>query len=620
MNNDNKFWLKDPYNIINSFNVIPKKENSLSKNLNNITRLILIIFILLVLFKKEYSLLFLIISISLIIIIYLLFDKKDNDQLFNNFNDFNSFNSRKEGFSDKFKNENINNKKYFDNNNEMNKLLNKKDQKLEKRLFQNIMDKKVENGTVCSPIPYKDGVFFGNTQGYKPWEFSNEDLYQQGANYSDTYNYNDPNSDGSCCNMKTPHSVNGQDKPYWTPKYYTPFVGVNPKSFDPPHLSPRIVEEGYWSYPTATSANVQVTQDLTGEVDMFVDKKKFEYEKRNCNNKSLLLNKVPTRMYTEEELNQPNNQLFMSTLEPHLYAYDDRIIGINNNSGITYTPEDEPFVRNTVKVGEYNYPIYTANTPQFVRDDVMPIQSEFQPARTNWSQKQKGIVAGPGTINYEDIYKEWPSTNTMDTEGKTYLNCKNPREGFTNMDDLNKEYEKFNGSNGGLGNERRQEIEREKNSHLMKKEGFQEIGEPQDAFVTSDGDINYPNNDPENTYDPRQNGYGDLTRAYSDVNLGQVNYYYSDIESHRRPVFVTRSKIDHISFTDPMNKTTDYYIRTASLDDVKETVEDDFLTKTTEFREDLMSLQMRKRNSEMIQLRIAPLQRAQTTQTFTNKY
>jgi hypothetical protein len=69
-----------------------------------------------------------------------------------------------------------------------------------------------------------------------------------------------------------------------------------------------------------------------------------------------------------------------------------------------------------------------------------------------------------------------------------------------------------------------------------------------------------------------------------------------------------------------MNKTTDYYIRTASLDDVKETVEDDFLTKTTEFREDLMSLQMRKRNSEMIQLRIAPLQRAQTTQTFTNKY
>jgi hypothetical protein len=585
MNNDNKFWLKEPHNLISSFDILPRKDNSLSRNLNNITRLVFIIFILLVVFKREYSVPFFIVSLLLIVIIYLLFNKKDNDELL------------REGFSDSLnmskENEIKENeiKKSFDNNN--NGEMDAKDKKIEKQLFKKVMNKRLDQETnvpVCSSVPYKDGVFYGNTKGYKTWEYSNEDLYQQGTNFSDTYNYDDPSSDGSCCNMKTP-----EDKPYWTPKYYTPFVGVNPKSFETPHLSPRTVEEGYWSYPTASTANTQVTQDLTGEVDIFVDKRKFE--RPECNNKSLLLDRVPTRMYTEEELNQPNNQLFMSTLEPHLYAYDDRIIGINNNSGITYTPEDEPFVRNTVKVGEYNYPIYTSNTPQFVRDDVMPIQEQFQPARTNWSQKQKGMVAGPGTINYEDIYKDWPSTNTMNTEGKTYINCKNPREGF----------------DGDVGMERREDIEKE-------KEGFQEIGEPQDDFVDMNGNINYPNNDPENTYDPLQNGYGDLTRSYSDKLLGQVNYYYSDIESHRKPLFFTRSRIDHLQFTDPQNKTTDYYIRTASLDDVKEAVEDDFLTKTSEFREDLMSLQMRKRNSEMLQLRISPLQRSAHTSSFANKY
>ena len=69
-----------------------------------------------------------------------------------------------------------------------------------------------------------------------------------------------------------------------------------------------------------------------------------------------------------------------------------------------------------------------------------------------------------------------------------------------------------------------------------------------------------------------------------------------------------------------MGKTTPYYQSTASLADVKDVVEDDFLAKTSLFREDLMSLQLRKRNSELLQLRISPLSRAQHTSTFTNKY
>ena len=527
------FWLKNPLGLFSQFDILPNSKNSLSKNLNNITRLILIIFIVLVLCKSKYSISFLVISLIIIILIYLLFNKKDNDELLNEL----------------IKNENFNEL----NNKEIKKYL----------YTNNIMDKKNKEGysdfvngqyqapfinvnnrgklfeVECPNKPYVNGKFVGNKCGAVTYRISDEDLYQQGANYSDTYNANNPFSDGSCCNMKTPHNSN-----YWTPKYYTPYVGTNPKSFEPPHLSPRIVEEGYWSYPTASTANTQVITDLSGEVDIYVDKKKFE--KPECNNKALLLNETPTRMYTEEELNQPNNQLFMTTLEPHVYTYDDRIIGINSNSGITYTPQDEPLVRNTVCTNKLDYyPIYTSNTPQFVRDDVMPVQEEFQPARTNWSQKQKGLVAGSGTVNFEDIYKDWPSTNTMNTEGKGFMNCKNPKEGYS---DLDKKENEINQMKNKIAERAMMFNKRENYADLNNYEGYSEMT-PASDYVDSDGTINYPNNDPENTYDPRQNNYGDITRSYSDVNLGQVNYYYSDINAHREPVFFTRNEVEsyHVS-------------------------------------------------------------------------
>lgn len=656
MYNDNTFWLKDIHSLFAQFDILPNSKNSLSKNLNNITRLVLIIFIVLVLCKSIYAIPFLIISLVLIVIIYLLFNKKNNDELLKDehFNEI-DLNEIKKSFNNiDYINSNMNNNKkvregfsdnvihdandFTYNNNETsgygpgyrNGL------KIMKTINEN------NRGELCDieypNKPYVNGKFLGNEAGYVSYRISNEDLYQQGANVYDTYNASNMTDDGSCCNMKTPNK--GEN--YSIPKYYSPNLGVNPKSLETPHLSPRITEEGYWSMPIASTANTQVVTDLDGEVDIYVDKKHFE--KPECNNKALLLNETPTRMYTEAELNTPENQLFLTTLEPHVYSYDDRIIGINSNSGITYTPEDQPLTRNTVCTNKLeNYPIYTSNTPQFVRTDLMPIQQEFQPARTSYSQIQKGLVAGPGSINFEDIYKDWPSTDTMRTEGRTYLNCKNPREGFSEQlgKSLNSNEEHvnertmngrnmrdkivdrmmmFNKKENGVNN-----MESDNNvnggNNNNKYENYQELS-PVD-YYTPEGDndnINYPNNDPENTYDPRFSGYGDLTRSYSNQNLGQVNYYYSDINSHRNPVFFTSSKINHLNFTDPMGKTTPYYVRTASLDDVKGAVESDWFAKTSEFREDLMSLQMRKRNSEMLQLRISPLQRAAHTSSFTNKY
>jgi hypothetical protein len=119
-------------------------------------------------------------------------------------------------------------------------------------------------------------------------------------------------------------------------------------------------------------------------------------------------------------------------------------------------------------------------------------------------------------------------------------------------------------------------------------------------LVRSDGDI----------YDSRFSGFGDEYRSYSNIDLGQVGYYYSDIDSVRKPNFIMRNKVDHVDYTDPNDKTSPYYKRNASLDDIRPLVESQWTSDEIFHREDLMERLMRKRNSELYQLRMMPQSRA----------
>jgi hypothetical protein len=121
----------------------------------------------------------------------------------------------------------------------------------------------------------------------------------------------------------------------------------------------------------------------------------------------------------------------------------------------------------------------------------------------------------------------------------------------------------------------------------------------------------------EDIYDPRFNSYGDGTRAYSDINLGQINYFYSDVDAYRRPNFITRSNVDFVEYTTPNGRVWPYYNRTASVDDVRAQVENQWMADSTSFREDIMESQMAKRNRENWQLRYAPLRKTANPQGFT---
>ncbi len=132
-------------------------------------------------------------------------------------------------------------------------------------------------------------------------------------------------------------------------------------------------------------------------------------------------------------------------------------------------------------------------------------------------------------------------------------------------------------------------------------------------FVPPPGSINF-----EDIYDPRFTSYGDPYRSYSDINLGQVQYYYSDVDAYRMPNFATRSNVDFIEYRTPQGQIWPEYQRTSGVDDVRPYVEDQYTADDTFHREDLMSLQMNKANRIAWSQRFAPLrQRGANTHATT---
>ena len=123
-----------------------------------------------------------------------------------------------------------------------------------------------------------------------------------------------------------------------------------------------------------------------------------------------------------------------------------------------------------------------------------------------------------------------------------------------------------------------------------------------------------------NVYDPRFTGYGDDARSYYDSNLGQIRYYYTDVDAYRTPNFIVRNKVDHVDLSEPMGNTYSMYPRTASLEDVQDQVNNDWMAKSTEFREDIMEKLMRKNNSMNWQMRFAPKSKGSNLSSFSSRY
>lgn len=114
-------------------------------------------------------------------------------------------------------------------------------------------------------------------------------------------------------------------------------------------------------------------------------------------------------------------------------------------------------------------------------------------------------------------------------------------------------------------------------------------------------------------YDPRSNGYGTSYRQYVDKLTGRPRFFYDDVDAIRKPNYVIRSNIDHL-------RNADTYGPVKSDEEIEEinknirlTAEKSFSDQTVDFRTDMMTRLMRKKNAEQWQNRMAPKSAKQFT-------
>ena len=114
---------------------------------------------------------------------------------------------------------------------------------------------------------------------------------------------------------------------------------------------------------------------------------------------------------------------------------------------------------------------------------------------------------------------------------------------------------------------------------------------------------------PENVYDPRLTGYGTSYRGYTDPLLGQPRFMYDDIDAIRAPPYICRSNIDTQRFSDGIGIKEGYEAGNPNTNDIRALADRAWLEDTGSFREELQTSYMRKYNSEVApQRRLAPLQ------------
>ena len=576
-NNEEKFWLTDFKSLFKEINFMPYGDVGSGGRLNAITRIIIVVYIIMLICKYKYSHTFFIISILFIITVYLCFKDKTIKGL--------NITTREPFVLDNDMNINKETQQYYNKEYQLypkktyNMFNSNYDSFKEKNVFANTFDQKVILPTTKTdkeagiqyytpdvgtndrmfiepliaprsldrevwsyPSVYPSGMntdtlydvtegnnFPNNINNYKQYEYGKFDYVRDETPiFKGVGNWE---SDSSAQNPmitlrereKMNEQKNEEKKINISTKYIQPNEQLNKMNsnlyqnnlIQQSEGNPDLIQNSYTNMNPSTILNKEVggKQNVSSIQNVL---------NKNQTTGNYMIDPSPTYIYTDKYFNQPQKRLFLQDVQPNQYSYSVEQTPINSNIGITYTPQIPPKFRDQVYTDNKGYPVLTRIEPELVRDSGLTTgQLASQPERNGISAKYSNWNPPAGSINFEEIY------------------------------------------------------------------------------------------------DPRFTSYGDGTRAYSDINTGQVQYYYSDIDAYRRPNFLIRSNVDYIDYQTPNGDVKPYYERTASLEDVKDVVENRFDADQLYFREDLMASQMAKRNSEEYQLRMAPLRKQNNSRSYT---
>ncbi|MCH9716647.1 MAG: hypothetical protein K0U52_06115 [Gammaproteobacteria bacterium] len=111
-----------------------------------------------------------------------------------------------------------------------------------------------------------------------------------------------------------------------------------------------------------------------------------------------------------------------------------------------------------------------------------------------------------------------------------------------------------------------------------------------------------------NTTDPRFTGYGTSYRDYIDPMVGQPRFFYKDIDAIKMPNYICRSKIDVNNWADKYGPVPEGdECGNKYTQEIRTLADNAFLDATIQQRTELMQRGMRKRNAEMWQRKMYPI-------------
>lgn len=112
----------------------------------------------------------------------------------------------------------------------------------------------------------------------------------------------------------------------------------------------------------------------------------------------------------------------------------------------------------------------------------------------------------------------------------------------------------------------------------------------------------------EQMYNPIFDGPGDGYRSVEDIHSGNTQYYYNNVDPFSGPLFITRSKVDHMDYMDPAGRVLPKYERVGvTSQDYMDIVMDRQLADELYFRENMVAEAQARMNERDFQMRMAPI-------------
>jgi hypothetical protein len=624
----NKFWLENISDLFCSLTIIPLNGMSLENGMNSLSRLVILIYLILILFSYKHSILFILLSLLFIIILYYI-QKKTMEQ----------FNS--EHFTNQYvNNSNVNNPTFNystipigSNIDTMNSTQNKQLRNLQNNNLRNLHNQYLNNTKITNNLIGSGGNEFSRKAGFNSLKSAYTPLKVNQYSTNNKNNLIRLSDNGlpgpynkTKVSIETPTTYrfcddgisfysNNNESPDVNPDYISinqKLVGpANPKTAINPVIIAPIYSDDYWR-----GNNLSIPNMINEESNQ--DVYQSGYQVSTCCGYTDDKYIIPSNLI-KDNVNKKIDTRFINLNSKENFE-DTNCVGCNtnnmsnntsNNMTNNMTNNNNNMTNTNTNITNNNTKVDYGNNPNMRTNKDCPVSEGpiVKSKKYKVKENQPGWVLTNDGNNYNpDLFDEY-GLPVNDNVASCDLN--------TNMKNYNKNLatqtlqpdvyiisEIDEPINSNIGISYQQQIP----PLSCKTDGKSVLYTQHDPRTYEPNNIIEPLTSVptvDNIYDPRHSGYSTSYRAYSDKLLGNTKFMYTDIDAIRMPNYITRNYLDSQPFASQIGS-MDSNNSNDNTANIRALAQDAFTRSTIQQRTDIQESLMRKNNTMVRQNRQAP--------------